>query len=456
MSWRPSKPESSRNFAVTIRMQAVLGWLAASALLYPASGMALDAREIFKLAEPGVVTVLASDAKGEKNNLGSGVIVSPTEIVTSCRVLEAAADIVITQGSALRKATLRFKDTERDLCQVHVDDPLPSGKPTTPAASPVEIEIGQDLHAIGAPRGMDRTMAKTMVSGVRDGGGGKGRLAEIDLPITGGSIGSGVFDRDGRLVGIAAGRFEPGDNSNYVVPAEWIVELPKRGADLIVSAATQKAAQPAVSQSPQAALPSSDAKPGLTPRTGDRWKYRLIDGKRPAGVVSIEIVDSQGKIVRERVTRDDEKSFVVERSVDAVFQPTRFQDVVSSPGGFQLAEISPYSVPGQELGPGRYWKELPVILLLGGYGYGRQKFPAETRVIGREKVRVPAGTFDAVRVRATSQRNLGSDVVKIDYNYWYSPEFMRTVKMSLEVKYSNTAFQLNSESYELISFEPAK
>lgn len=211
-----------------------------------------------------------------------------------------------------------------------------------------------------------------------------------------------------------------------------------------------------VSQSPLPTPALSDAKPGTIPRTGDRWKYQLIDGKKPVGIVLIEIVDSQGKIVRERISRGDDKSFVMERTVDAEFQPTRFQDVVPSPGGYQLAEIAPYAPPGQEPAAGQRWAELPVTLLLGGYGYGKQKFVAEARVVGREKVRVPAGQFEAVRVQVTSRRSLGSDVVRIECNYWYSPDAMRTVKMSLEVKYSNPSFNQNPESYELISFEPAK
>jgi S1-C subfamily serine protease len=85
--------------------------VAFAALVFPLFSQhatALEAREIFKLAEPSVVVVLASDAKGEKNSLGSGVILTTLEIVTSCKVVDAAADIVITQGSALRKGVLRY------------------------------------------------------------------------------------------------------------------------------------------------------------------------------------------------------------------------------------------------------------------------------------------------------------------------------------------------------------
>jgi len=56
-------------------------------------------------------------------------------------------------------------------------------------------------------------------------------------------------------------------------------------------------------------------------------------------------------------------------------------------------------------------------------------------------------------VQATGQKSMRSDLVRIICDYWYSPDSMRTVKMSLDIKYSNSSFTPNSESYELLSFE---
>jgi S1-C subfamily serine protease len=191
-------------------------FLLIAALLFPAPvSLALDTREIYKIAEPRVVVVLVADAKGEKHNLGSGVIISPTEIVTSCKVVESAADIVITQGSALRKAALRYKDTERDLCQLHIDEPLPSGVPLSKPTSTTEAEAGQELYAIGSPRGTERTINRTMVSGMRDVPGNKVRLIQIDALLPGGMTGGGIFDQDARLIGINVAQFRQVENASY-------------------------------------------------------------------------------------------------------------------------------------------------------------------------------------------------------------------------------------------------
>ena len=412
---------------------------------------ALEAREIFKLAEPSVVVVLASDAKGEKNTLGSGVIISALEIVTSCKVVEGAADIVITQGSALRKGVLRYKDSERDLCQLHIEDPLPSAKPAIVTVSS-KVEIGQDVYVISSPRGMDRTLNRAMVSGLQDMSGTTARLIGIDMPVAVGSSGGGVFDQEARLVGLITPQFKQADSASHVVPAAWIADLAQRSRDLLPAAAISAAA-PVAGATAGNTAPSVDTPAAGMPRTGDRWKYRLIDGKKTVGTVVVEIVDARGKLVTERITREDQKGFLAERKIVAEFNPVKFQDVVTLPGGYQLSEIAPYIPLGQQVPGGQHWREIPVTLLLAGYGYGKQKFQTEARVVGREKVRVPAGVFDTMHVQATGQKSMGSDLIRINCNYWYSPESMRAVKMSLEVKYSNSSFTPNPESYELVSFE---
>ncbi len=413
---------------------------------------ALGTREIYKFAEPSVVVVLAADAKGEKNNLGSGVIISPTEIVTSCKVIEAAADIVITQGSALSKATVRFKDVERDLCQLHIDSPLPSGVPAAMPATATEAEAGQELYAIGSPRGMERSINRTMVSAMRDVPGSKIKLIQIDALLPGGMAGGGVFDQDAKLVGIIVTQFRQVENASYAAPSAWIADLSQRGRDVPLAAAASPAA-PDAGVAAGNASPSADTPPPGMPRAGDRWKYRLVDGKKNAGTVVVEIVEARGKLVTERITMEDQKGFLTERKVVAEFNPVKFQDVVTLPGGYQFAEIAPYVPLGLDIKAGQRWQGLPVVAMLPWYG--KKKFMTDARVAGREKVRVPAGVFDTTRVQATGEENFGTSIVKINLNYWYSVDSMRTVKMSLEIK-SSLSNQQSAETYELVTFEPAK
>jgi hypothetical protein len=190
------------------------------------------------------------------------------------------------------------------------------------------------------------------------------------------------------------------------------------------------------------------------PRLGDRWKYQLLDGKRPVGNVIVEVIDARGKIVKERITRDDEKGFVAERNVDAEFNPVRYQEVVTLPGGFQLAEISPYAPAGRDLKLGQQWSNIPVTLFLGWYG--KKKFLMQGKIVKQETVRVPAGEFNTLLMEAGVKENLGQSVIKITTKYWYAPHLMRTVKMSLQIESSVSIWNSNAENYELVAFDPAK
>ncbi len=432
-----------------MRFQPPIALMVAGICLLPGAGFALEAKEIFKLAEPSVVVVLAADAKGEKNNLGSGVLIGPLDIVTSCKVVEGAADIVVTQGSALRKARLQFEDKERDLCQLHIDDALP-GKPAVIAATAATLESGQDLFAISAPRGIERTISRTMISGLRETPGAGGRLIQIDAQMAGPSAGGGVFDQNANLVGILTPQFRQGENASFAVPAEWIAELAKRNPDRLLAAV----APAATSAAPAQAATPADTRSAWLPRVGDRWKYRLLDGKRPVGTLVVEIAEVRDKSVRERITREDEKAFQAERVVEAEFNPIRFQDIVTSTGGYQLAEISPYASAEQGPKVGQRWTGIPVSLLL--VWHGKKKFLMQARTVKQEVVRVPAGSFNAMLMEAVAKENLGSTFVTITCKYWYAPEMKRAVKMSFQIEFSVAASNTPVEIYELVAFEPAK
>lgn len=187
-------------------------------------------------------------------------------------------------------------------------------------------------------------------------------------------------------------------------------------------------------------------------KSGDRWTYRLSDNARPVGKVVIEAAGVRGAQVLERITREDQKSFYAERNVDAGFNPIRFQEIVTLPGGFQLAEIAPYAPPDTEFQPGKKWQNIPGKFLMPHFG--KQQILAEARVVGKESVRVPAGSFEATRIEVTGKVDSGWGTARITCNYWYSPQHMRTVKMNLEIVYSINVPK-SMETYELVSFEPA-
>jgi len=416
--------------------------------LHAGNCLALEANEIFKRADPSVVVVGAEGAKPSDARLGSGVIVEALDVITSCHVVSGATRITVKQGSVQRSAKLRFQDAARDLCQIHLDDIFPSGNRSRAMSCPKQLEVGQSVFAIGSPRGLEHTISRGIVSALREMKEEAGNLIQTDAAVSAGSSGGGLFDSEGQLVGIVTFQFKDAQNVNFAIPAEWIQELSKRNRDRLADAPP--------TQPDQAGNPGTASKPASSGflRVGDRWKYKVIDGRRSVGTLVVEIVEARDKFARERITREDDKKFVAERNVDVEFNPIRFQEVITHTGGLQLAEISPYMREDQELKQFQQWSDIPVSLLL--VWYGKHKFTMQTRVIGPQTVRVPAGQFNATLIEASTTENLGASIAKVVCRFWYAPEIKRTVKMTLSVEHSVSGIGGTSETYELTAFEPAK
>jgi S1-C subfamily serine protease len=409
---------------------------------------ALEANEVFKLADPSIVVVVASNQRAARELFGSGVLVADKEIVTSCHVVKEATKIILAQGAVLRGAELLFQDQARDLCRLRVDEPFPAGKPISALVASKDLEAGQSVFAIGAPRGLEHTITRGIVSGLRELPGETGRLIQTDAAVSPGSSGGGLFDSTGRLVGIISFQFKDAQNLNFATPAEWIAELAQRQEK-----ATQDSKQTSPSTVPAPAGPSAPTSASLV-KVGDRWVYRLSDRGRTLRNVTVQIAEVNGTRVREHITVQGFNAFVAEREVDATFNPLRFQPPAVLPGAYQLAEMAPYFPPGTQLTQGQKWKQLP-----GDFSVqplGMKSLLSDVRVVKQERVNVPAGQFDAWKVESASTPvNYNGNLVTMKCTFWYAPAMVRTVKMVL-VRDSNYGPGQGVDTYELLSYEPGK
>ena len=220
-------------------------------------------------------------------------------------------------------------------------------------------------------------------------------------------------------------------------------------------------AAPAIPSAPPSSVDAPD--PGRPPATGaaiawtrigDRWMYRLNHSGRGVGTVDVEIRDVNGKRVTERITLEGFKGFVTERDVDTTFNPTRFQTAVVFPGGYQLAEIAPYLPPVTDLKVGQSWDAIPGEFTI--QHIGKRNLLSNVKVLSKEKVRVPAGEFDAWRVESVSDAAIHNDnQVWIVCTFWYASTMTRAVKITVTTR-SNYAVVATTETYELAAFERGK
>jgi len=199
--------------------------------------------------------------------------------------------------------------------------------------------------------------------------------------------------------------------------------------------------------------PSSEADPFL--KLGDRWKYKFTDRGRDVGSVTVEIMESSGRRVRERFTREGYKGFIAERDVEVVFSPSRFLAPIALPGGYLLTEIAPYLPPGTELKAGQLWDDVPGIFFMPASG--KKTLVSQVRVVKQETVRVPAGAFASWRIETESEEDSSGQGAhdKVKCTFWYSPEMKRTIKITIDT-IANIQVRSGSEAYELASFDPGK
>lgn len=265
-------------------IRPLLGTLA---LLVAVPSWALAPDELFRQVSPSVWQVATVDDQGKPIGTGSAVVIAPQTLVTNCHVLKGAAKVVVRQHGTSLGARLQHADTERDLCQLAaVDLQAPAV-----AIAPGPAHIGQRIYTIGAPRGLELTLSDGLVSGLREEGA-DGGLIQISAPISPGSSGGGLFDEEGRLLGITSmGIVGVAQNLNFARPASLIAAIPARAtaalqrwrdgkataavppAVIRVTAeprpAPAAAAQPPVATAPPTAPPAPPARSAPpAPRTG--------------------------------------------------------------------------------------------------------------------------------------------------------------------------------------------
>ena len=165
--------------------------------------------------------------QGEKQ--GSGVIVRPNVVATNCHVVDSYGRIVISKHDNRRATTdtthnavIRHQDEDRDFCLLNV-----AGLQGNPAKVRRydTLKIGEDVYAVGSPRGLDLSLSSGIISQLRQGT--ITRYIQTDAAISPGSSGGGLFDSDGNFIGILTRKIadEEVEGIGFAIPAELILHL---------------------------------------------------------------------------------------------------------------------------------------------------------------------------------------------------------------------------------------
>jgi Tfp pilus assembly protein PilF len=161
---------------------------------------------------------------------GSGVVMAPGLVATNAHVVAQGGAVSIRVDGNSWQARIRAIDPGRDLCLLSVPG-LP--RPAAKAADPAHRAAGMAVQALGFPGGKALSVSRGRLTGIWHAQGGL--LLQTDAATGQGSSGGGLFDEEGRLLGLTTLVFErtPGISFSLAVEnLDYLLDLPPPGENL--------------------------------------------------------------------------------------------------------------------------------------------------------------------------------------------------------------------------------
>jgi hypothetical protein len=188
------------------------------------------------------------------------------------------------------------------------------------------------------------------------------------------------------------------------------------------------------------------------PKVGDSWTYNVLNGGHTVDTLTVAVAGASATQITETLTEGKSGTFKAERVFGLNFDPLNGFQETELPGRFFLAEFSPYAAPGRS-DIGREWNGIPASLTLTLAGKVRESWHLKMKIVGAERVRVPAGEFGTLKVEAVSDSHRWADLGDgfLRLTFWYAPDIKRTVKMVRRFEASK-AICAYTDVYELARY----
>lgn len=183
-----------------------------------------DLPEIVKKIEPSVVVILTYE-DGINTGQASGFFISNEgDIITNYHVLQDADSIEVKtfDGKIYPVTKILAEDKEGDLIRISVEIPKSEVNPVLLSKS--TPEVGERILVIGNPLGLEKSVSDGIVSAVREIPE-FGKIIQITAPVSPGSSGSPLVNMKGDVIGIISFQIVEGQNLNFAIPSERIVNL---------------------------------------------------------------------------------------------------------------------------------------------------------------------------------------------------------------------------------------
>jgi hypothetical protein len=374
-----------------------------------ATAQVLAPDQLFEKLAPSVWTVQVFGANNRALGLGSAVVIGKDSLVTNCHVLAKSSRVAIVRENVSYAATLEHPDPERDLCLLRVRN---LDAPAVAIGDAETVRVGTRVYAIGSPRGLDQTLSDGLVSGSRRSERGELLALQISVPISPGSSGGGLFDGQGRLVGITTSGLRDSQNLNFAVPANWIAQVPERARALL------------------AARTQGGGSVGGRRTGGPVYEYRLTD--RITGNVST---------VTYRLDRRDGDELIFNSGSRVEGPGGRVIRMTAPIGGEFDTAMPPGGWVGETPRPGSVWQ----LDYTNATGPAPVRMQLQARATGGEtmlrlksqELRVLEVEFTGYTYRNALAGALTNPNGRYTASAWYSPDLERIVRFDVRTRGGN-------------------
>jgi S1-C subfamily serine protease len=195
---------------------------------------------IFQRASPSVVYIttvqhvrnpFSRNVMRVPQGTGSGFVWDERgHVVTNFHVIQGAQEALVTLADQRSfQASLVGASPDHDLAVLHIDLPADGPRPL-PIGTSSDLQVGQNVYAIGNPFGLDHTLTTGVISALNrsiddENGGTIENLIQTDAAINPGNSGGPLIDSSGRLIGINAMIYSPSGayaGVGFAVPVDTV------------------------------------------------------------------------------------------------------------------------------------------------------------------------------------------------------------------------------------------